>query len=334
MKIQTTVCARLAAWAMLCIITQSSVPAGAAQATNATARAGEPEKYDPPLGVTGTVRKHDGFTSEQVGPRNVHVWLPPSYESEPKRRYAVIYANDGQNQFDPKLSFLGVDWGLDETMTRLIGEGKVREAIVVAVWNTPKRLQEYLPAKAVRAANGTPKHDLLVKELSKFGQSFNDDDLLSDQYLAFIVRELKPFIDKGYRTRPGRGDTFMMGSSAGALISLYAISEYPNVFGGAACMSTHWPLADGLLADYFADRLPDPATHRIYFDFGTETLDKGYEPYQVRVDAAMEKRGYRKGKNWLTRKFEGHEHSERAWRKRVQFPLEFLLGPPDKGEKF
>jgi predicted alpha/beta superfamily hydrolase len=54
------------------------------------------------------------------------VWLPPSYIKETKPRYAVIYAMDGQNQFDPKLSFIGVDWALDETMTRLIQEKKVR----------------------------------------------------------------------------------------------------------------------------------------------------------------------------------------------------------------
>ncbi len=143
------------------------------------------------------------------------------------------------------------------------------------------------------------------------------------------MQELKPFIDKEYRTRTGRGDTFIIGSSAGALISLYAISEYPDVFGGAACLSTHWPLADGALIEYFKDKLPEPATHKIYFDFGTETLDKGYDPYQLKMDAEMEKRGYRNGINWLTRKFEGDEHSEKAWRRRVYVPLEFLVGKPD-----
>src|SRR5690349_7925725 len=77
-------------------------------------------QFDPPLGITGTVRKHEGFASRFVAPRNVHVWLPPSYETNSSGRYAVIYAMDGQNQFDPKLSFIGVDWALDETMTRLI----------------------------------------------------------------------------------------------------------------------------------------------------------------------------------------------------------------------
>lgn len=288
---------------------------------------------DPALGVTGTVRKHDGFASRFVAPRNVHVWLPPSYEKETSRRYPVLFANDGQNQFDPKTSFLGVDWALDETMTRLVTEGKVREAIVVAVWNTPKRAQEYVPQKALLSALGTPREAAVSNAVRGIGMELNKEDWrLSDAYLKFLVLELKPFIDREYRTLTNRPDTFIMGSSAGAMISLYAASEYPNVFGGAACLSTHWPLGDGLLIDYFKDRLPDPATHKIYFDFGTETLDKGYEPYQLKMDVEMEKRGYRSGVNWLTRKFEGDEHSEKAWRKRVYVPLEFLLGRPT-GEK-
>jgi len=284
---------------------------------------------DIPFGVTGTVRQHDGFASKLVDARNVHVWLPSSYEAQPARRYAVIYAMDGQNQFDPKLSFIGVDWALDETLTRLIAEEKVREAIVVAVWNTPRRAQEYVPQKPVLAALGTPRESLMRAAVAKIGFDLDKDDWRrSDAYLKFLVQELKPFIDKEYRTRTNCRDTIIMGSSAGAFISLYAITEYPDVFGGAACLSTHWPLADGALIEYFKDKLPDPAAHKIYFVFGTETLDQGYEPYQLKMDAAMEKRGYRSGVNWLTRKFEGDEHSEKAWRKRVHIPLEFLLGKP------
>jgi enterochelin esterase-like enzyme len=101
-----------------------------------------------------TARHRDGrgldkLESKHVAPRYVDVWLPPGY-SLPKakrHRYPVIYVHDGQNLFDPASSFIGVDWGIDETMTRLIGEKKIPEAIIVAVWNTPKRLSEYMPQK-------------------------------------------------------------------------------------------------------------------------------------------------------------------------------------------
>jgi len=336
MRIYLPLCALIAgflATLTACSTTSDADAKKGSAVTNSPAEAQAAVPSDPTLGITGTIRKHDGFTSKFVVARNVHVWLPPSYASQPRRKYPVLYANDGQNQFDPKESFLGVDWALDETMTRLIAERKVREAIVVAVWNTPKRAQEYVPARALLSAVGTP-HERAVRETTgDLDANLDKEDWrLSDAYLKFLVTELKPFIDKEYRTRPGRDDTFIIGSSAGAMISLYAISEYPATFGGAACVSTHLPLADGILVEYFKDKLPDPATHKIYFDFGTETLDKNYEPYQLQMDAAMEKRGYRGGVNWVTRKFQGDEHSERAWRKRVHVPLEFLLGEPAKSK--
>ena len=111
----------------------------------------------------------------------------------------------------------------------------------------------------------------------------------------------------------------------GGLISLYAISEYPNIFGGAGCVSTHFPLGEGVMLGYMKKFLPNPKTHKIYFDYGTETLDATYEPFQKKADAIMKKKGYKQDKNWITRKFEGEEHSEKSWRKRVNIPLEFLL---------
>lgn len=275
--------------------------------------------------ITGTLKYHDKFPSDFVEARNVNVWLPPAYESNANERFPVIYMHDGQNLHDPKTSFLGVDWGVDEAMTKLIGAGKIQEAIIVGVWNTPQRVKEYLPAKMIRSQTAKQR-DSLLQELAKVGMNLDEKQLLSDDYLKFLVQELKPFIDKHYRTKPDRSNTFVMGSSAGALISLYCVCEYPEVFGGAGCVSTHWPIGDGLMIEYIKDRLPDPKTHKIYFDFGTETLDKGYEPYQKKMDAAMEAAGYKNGSNWMTRKFAGAEHSERSWRARVHVPLEFFLG--------
>jgi predicted alpha/beta superfamily hydrolase len=227
--------------------------------------------------------------------------------------------HDGQNLFDPALSYIGVDWGVDEAMTKLIAEGRARDAIVVAIWNTPLRLQEYMPRKPVAGA-------LLPIGVEGMGE-LPAASIVSDDYLAFIVHELKPFIDASYRTRTGRDDTFVMGSSMGGLISLYAVAEYPQVFGGAGAVSTHWPIGEGIVIDWLATHLPAPRSHRIYYDLGTATLDAQYEPYQRRMDALMPAHGYVEGRNWITRKFEGAEHSERAWRERVDVPLVFLLGP-------
>ena len=270
-------------------------------------------------GVTGTLLRYASFPSQQVAPRSVDIWLPPGYADHPERRYPVIYMHDGQNLFDPASSFGGVDWGVDETMARMIEAGQLRPAIVVGVWNTPKRREEYMPQRAVQSS---------VKMNVPGAADLAPGDIVSDRYVDFLATELKPFVDAHFRTLPGRADTIVMGSSMGALVSQYAMSRYPDVYGAAGCVSTHWPAGDGIALDDFAAHLPDPATHRYWFDYGTGTLDATYEPYQRRADQILRAGGYVEGVNWVTRKYAGAEHSEKSWRLRVAEPLVFLLGPP------
>ncbi|GAB2503948.1 alpha/beta hydrolase-fold protein [Lysobacter humi (ex Lee et al. 2017)] len=276
----------------------------------------------PRIEATGTVEGWQDLPSKHVAARTVDVWLPPSYGSDPSRRYPVLYMHDGQNLFDPALAYTGVDWDVDGAMTRLVAEGAVREAIVVGIWNTPLRFSEYMPRRPIEAA---PPHRRAFMGEARI------EGVRSDAYLRFVVEELKPFIDSTYRTRPGRGDTYVMGSSMGGLISLYALAEYPRVFGGAAAVSTHWPAGEGIVIDWLATQLPRAGVHRLYFDFGTATLDAQYAPYQARMDARLPGLGYRAGHDWLTRRFEGAAHNEAAWKARLDVPLRFLLGMPQAG---
>lgn len=262
----------------------------------------------------GILEVHEDFPSRFVTPRRIEVWLPREHLSGVAQRLPVLYLHDGQNLFSPQNAFIGVDWGLDEALSALAARG--RPAIAVGIWNTPLRLLEYLPHRPLAR---------IVAERIAAGKMQPHESPRSDDYLCLITEELKPFIDSRYPTMTDREGTFIMGSSMGALFSLYALCERPDVFGGAACLSTHWPAAGDAMAEYLAASLPSPATHRIYFDYGTETIDAAYEPHQRRVDAVMRKTGYEEGKNWLTLKFEGAEHSERAWRERVHIPLSFLL---------
>jgi len=226
--------------------------------------------------------------------------------------------HDGQNCFDSATSYTRVDWGADETLSQLRAEGKIRDVIAVGIWNTPNRYGEYMPQKA---------YEMLPKSTRDSMQArYPMARMASDNYLKFIVEELKPFIDSAYSTNPDPASTAIIGSSMGGLISLYAICEYPTVFGNAACLSTHFPAGNGIMIDYLKTHLPAPEAHKIYFDFGTETLDKDYEPFQQRADSVMLAKGYTLGKNWLTKKFEGDDHSERAWRKRLHIPMLFLFG--------
>ena len=118
----------------------------------------------------------------------------------------------------------------------------------------------------------------------------------------------------------------------GGLISMYAICEFPNVFGGAACLSTHWPGTFTVInnpipnafAKYMKTNLPNPKKNKLYFDYGDQTLDALYPPLQQRIDSVMQLRGY-DARNWETKFFAGDDHSERAWAKRLHIPLLFLL---------
>ena len=281
----------------------------------------------------GTIVDLGVLKSQYADPRRVVVWLPPGY-SPKGPKYAVLYMHDGQNLFDKATAGYGMEWEIDEHLSQLIADKKVRPTIVVGIWNTPKRLQEYVPSKAF----ATLPADYRNKVRALYG-----GDPLSDGYLKFVVRELRPMIDKRLNVKTDRADTIIMGSSMGSLISLYAIDEYPQIFGGAGMMSTHWPLVidpDGkpvsqqdyeivsaTFERYLAPALPDPKTHRLYFDHGSETLDAVYKEYQDRVDAVVSKRGYVQGKNWLTKSFPGQKHNEISWASRVDIPLQFLLPP-------
>lgn len=273
------------------------------------------------------------LTSKYAAPRRVVVWLPTSY-SDNGPKHSVLYMHDGQNLFDKSAAGYGMEWQIDENLDRLIREKKVRPTIVVGIYNTPKRLQEYLPSKAF--ATLPPQFRDQIRAL--YG-----GEPLSEGYLKFIVRELKPMIDKRFNVKTDRENTAILGSSMGALISLYAIDEYPQVFGEAGMMSTHWPLYikpdDKPLTDaeyeavsstferYLGPALPNPSMHRLYFDHGSETLDANYARYQDRVDAVVRRRGYRNWLDWMSLSFPGQKHNEISWASRVAVPLQFLLPP-------
>ena len=265
--------------------------------------------------IIGSLDRHVDFPSRYVPARCVDVWRPPGYSSS-NARYRILYMHDGQNLFDPSTAYGGVDWGMDEAIARMMSSGEIPGVIVVGIWNCgEKRWREYMPQKA--AENNRALMAAFVKA--------TDGEPWSDNYLRFIVEEVKPFVDANYRTLTGQPETFVMGSSMGGLISLYAVEQWPHIFGGAGCVSTHWPAGRMRLVDYMGKHLPIPGQHKLYFDFGTTTLDAQYEKYQLRMDVHLRAAGYRSGDDWVTRKFEGAAHNEASWRGRVDIPLKFLF---------
>lgn len=276
---------------------------------------------------SGVIKRIENFPSKFVDARNVDVWLPAGYS--PKRKYAVLYMHDGQMLFDAATSWNKQEWKVDETVTELVKTGKIRDCIVVGVWNNGDyRHSEYYPEKTLQDLPAEMRDHIIRNSLK--------DKPRADNYLRFLVQELKPYIDKNFSTKKDRANTFIIGSSMGGLISIYAICEYPNVFGGAAGVSTHLPMViDSRLPNidkvplsfrnYLKERLPGPNTHKIYFDHGDKTLDALYPPLQKKVDDIMRSRGFTSN-NWVTRTFAGEDHSETSWAKRLDIPLRFLLG--------
>jgi enterochelin esterase-like enzyme len=276
-----------------------------------------------PVVTSGHIDRLGAVPSRFVQPRLVDVWLPEDYS--PAKRYAVLYMQDGQSIFDGAISLSKKGWHVDAAMGRLLKEGRIRDTIIVGIWNTGySRHAEYFPEKTLPFVE-EPLRSKFIK-LGLEGQP------RSDNYLRFLVQELKPLIDRTYPTNPEAESTFLMGSSMGGIISLYAISEYPEIFSAAACLSTHWigsfeqnatiPLAT---FNYLRDHLPDPASHRLYMDRGSTELDALYPPHQAVADVLIREKGYH-ADNSMSRVFEGAGHNETDWSRRLETPLLFLLG--------
>ncbi|MFD2165453.1 alpha/beta hydrolase [Thalassotalea euphylliae] len=278
----------------------------------------------------GSLHTVKQFSAKQIPARDIHVWLPPNFDES--QRYPVLYMHDGQMLFDEKATWNGQEWGVDEVAGRLIERGVVKPFIVVGINNADSaRHSEYFPQQAF--IKMTRQQQIHAYKMDREpGVKLFSRHVYSDKYLQFIVNELKPYIDQHYPTIASKHGTFVMGSSMGGLISLYAISKYPEIFGGAACLSTHWlglmphkdnPAPDALIA-YFKDSLPAPGHHKLYFDYGDKTLDKYYPPLQRTFDQHLDDKGF-KPPLLKVKYYPGHAHTENAWRSRLDIPLMFLF---------
>ncbi len=259
--------------------------------------------------LTGDVRRHAAIPSSFVRSREVLVWLPPGYGADRTRRYPVLYFHDGNNVFDAATSFKGTEWGADETAARLVRSGALRPCILVGVANTPDRTSEYTPvADAGHGGGGAAAYE------------------------RFLVEEVKPFVDRSYRTLAGPGDTGLVGSSLGAIVSLDLALKRPDLFGLVGCVSP---------AAWWADRdivrraaaAPVGTALRIWLDIGTA---EGTEKAGARewlddaraLRGALVARGWREGAGLHYEEVEGAVHDEGAWAARLDRMLVFLLGPP------
>ncbi|MEQ9186294.1 MAG: alpha/beta hydrolase-fold protein [Cryomorphaceae bacterium] len=266
-----------------------------------------------------------GFQSEFVEARNVEVFLPRQYFESDSTHFRVLYMHDGQNVFNPETSYGGVAWEADSALQAMIDANTIYPTIVVAIWNNGmQRYAEYCPEKPFATLDPLVKAELTTE--------YGLDELLADDYLRFVTEEVKPFIDSNYRTFREASGTFIMGASMGGLISCYALLEHPEVFGGAACLSTHWPMSHSTghhpfpsaMETFIASRIHVlDSTHRLYFDHGTAALDSLYPVYQKSIDDCINAAEWTG--QYMSLSFVGAAHNEASWKARIATPLSFLL---------
>jgi predicted alpha/beta superfamily hydrolase len=225
--------------------------------------------------------------------RTVRIYLPPGYERG-TQRYPVLYMHDGQNLFDDATAYAG-EWGVDETLSALAKSRGLR-LIVVGIDNGAEQ--------RMRELNAWDHPDYGKGE--------------GAQYMAFIVEVLKPWVDQHYRTRRDARHTAILGSSLGGLISTYAISRYPDVFGAAGIFSPAYWIGPQLFADVRAR--PPPPRERIYFYAGGSESGS-MVPDMKRMAALLERAGV-PARNLAVRVNPVGRHNEAAWR--AEFPRAVL----------
>lgn len=228
------------------------------------------------------------FIPQLHSKRRIWVYLPPGY-SKQKKHFPVLYMHDGQNLFDDATSFAG-EWGVDEYLDSISALGK-KEVIVVGIDNgLSKRIDEYNP--------------FTFQQFGKGG---------GDKYVDFLVHDLKPYIDKNYRTLPGKKNTFIAGSSLGGLITLYAVLKYPKIFGGAGIFSPSFFTAPGIDNVVIADS--KHMNSKLFFYAGGKESDSMIADMK-RIEAEIKKYSRSKIKEDIDY---NAVHNEAAWKK--YFPM-------------
>jgi predicted alpha/beta superfamily hydrolase len=258
------------------------------------------------------IRLHPRFASRYLStPRDIVVYVPPGYDSS-GAPCSVLYLQDGQNLFDPATAFGGQDWRADVTSDDLILRGVIEPLIVVGIYNTGvRRISEYTPTKDPRRRKGGK----------------------GDRYARMITQELKPFIDREYRTRRSAAHTGVGGSSLGGLVSLETGLLYPRVFGRLAILSPSVWWDNRSILDIVRAYKFEPRA-RIWLDSGTNEGDvpqAGIADLRLLCDALTEK-GWREGVDLCCTVVPGAGHNEQAWGARFGHVLQYLFPRQHSGE--
>ena len=261
--------------------------------------------------IEGSISRHVFYSKSLANRRYIDVYLPPGYHQKQYKSYPVLYMHDGNNLFDPSLSFGGVTWNVDNTIETLIKNNLMEEIIVIGISNTSNRDYEY-----------TWTSMFLDFENKREGGG-------GRKYARFIVNELKRFIDKNYRTLPFRETTAVVGSSLGGLISFYLGLYYPHVFSKIGIMSPSLWWGNGIVFKHVKDMAPNL---QIWLDMGTNEFDEEDPDPEENIRNTRKLRGklidlgYVEGDNLGYFEHEGATHNEWYWAERLHLTLLFFFG--------
>src|SRR5438093_12812998 len=266
--------------------------------------------------LTGNTKRPRACPSRMLGNRrDVLVYLPPGYRRFSRKCYPVLYLHDGQNVFDAATSFSGVEWGVDETAERLIRRKLIEPLIIVAIANMgEERIHEYAPTRGVIDAKA--KRKKRSRGLARL-------------YGHFLIDELKPYIDRKYRTKPGAEFTGLGGSSLGGVVTLSIGILYPHAFSRLMVMSPSiwW---DDFAIYRLVDSIEQKPPLKIWLDTGT--AEPGWEQARELRDRLSEK-GWKLRDDLQYMEAKGADHSEAAWAARVDPALRFLFPPTSRGDR-
>lgn len=251
--------------------------------------------------ITGFVEYHRNFSGSGIKARDIVVWLPPEYSSESDRRYPVLYMHDGQNIVDPSTSSFQVDWQIDEAADSLIKQKLIEPLIIVGIYNTPQRNNEY---------------------------SENDTGYA---YMNFIVDSLKPFIDRNYRTKPDRQNTANGGGSLGGLISFILAWQYSEIFSKAFCFSPAFKIDRYNFVDNVLSYSGKKKEINLFICNGDDELDTRLQTGVDEMLNALTKNGYKERTDFYYVKAKNSQHGERDWSKNIPRALIYLFGT-EKGK--
>ena len=247
------------------------------------------------------------------GARIVDYWKPPKGSDQ------LLIAHDGQNVFDGKSStHRGQTWEMAQSAIRVSRELGIATPSIIGVWHSSTkenpwgRGKDLVPEKYFR--EGLEVHN-------DYAKIIEDKTLLqSDSYFREIFETIVPSLESEIDPK----NTAMIGSSMGALATLYAMAQMPERFTTALALSPHWPFGANGLVEKTINSLPLPGTHKVWMSHGTKGLDSEYAPFQAYADKLMHERGYRTN-DFISRVYPRTGHNERSWAKCLDQPLTFWL---------